>query len=295
MDDPSPLHLLVTKLDSHVRLDQQDKLALAGLSQTVHSFRSGAYVVREGEKPDSCPVLVQGFAFRQKLVRNGGRQILAVQLPGDILDLQHLFLDFADHSVQALGDVRVALISRPGLQALAMERPAIAHALAVNNQVEASIGREWLLNVGRRDAQRRLAHLLCEVATRLEQQGLASQYGYTLPMSQEELGDATGLTSVHVNRSLKALEQGGWIERDKRTIRFPNWRALKQMADFDPLYLHIGRQSAPNFDARSRQVRQRLGFDCLRSQFYKIVQIKRAARQGIASRLSANRSYTHLR
>ncbi|WP_375420525.1 Crp/Fnr family transcriptional regulator [uncultured Sphingomonas sp.] len=100
------------------------------------------------------------------------------------------------------------------------------------------------MNVGRRDARTRLAHLLCEVATRLQGQDLVNDYGYELPMTQEQLADATALTNVHVNRTLKSLEDEGLIKRDRRAIRFPNWQALKAAAGFDPLYLHLGQQSA---------------------------------------------------
>jgi CRP-like cAMP-binding protein len=244
MSNYSPLNLLVRKLNNHVALDDEDKAALIALPHVVRELSPASYIVREGETPSGCAVLLDGFAFRQKLAADGGRQILSVQIPGDALDMEHLFLDCADHNVQALTRVRIAVIPRAALRTIAMERPTIAHAFAVNNQVEAAITREWLLNVGRRDARTRLAHLLCEVATRLQGQDLVDDYGYELPMTQEQLADATALTNVHVNRTLKSLEDEGLIKRDRRAIRFPNWQALKAAAGFDPLYLHIGQQSA---------------------------------------------------
>jgi CRP-like cAMP-binding protein len=235
----APLALLGAKLSSRVPLDDVDLAALQALPHQLRDLRPSAYIVREGEVPTSCAVLCRGFAYRQKLVEDGARQILAIQLPGDLLDLQHLYLDCADHSVQALTEVTVAVIPSEAMRAIAEARPAVAHALAVDMQVEASIGREWLLNLGRRDARSRIAHLLCEVAVRLEGLDLVPTYGYELPMTQEQLGDATGLTPVHVNRMLRALEEEGLIVRTKRAISFPDWSTLRGVAGFNPNYLHL--------------------------------------------------------
>ncbi|MFN3388580.1 MAG: Crp/Fnr family transcriptional regulator [Allosphingosinicella sp.] len=180
--------------------------------------------------------------YRHKLTTDGTRQIVAIQMPGDPLDLQHLFLDVADHNVQTLTQAEVALIPRTALQKIARERPAIGHAFTVNILVEASIFREWVLNVGRRDARTRIAHLLCEIAVRLDRQQLMHEYRCELPMTQEQLADSTGLTSVHVKRTLKALEAEGLIERDRRSVRFPQWERLKKAADFTERYLHFGPQ-----------------------------------------------------
>ena len=244
MSNYSPLNLLVRKLNNHVALDDEDNAALIALPHVVRELSPASYIVREGEVPPGCAILLDGFAYRQKLAADGGRQILSVQIPGDPLDLEHLFLDCADHNVQALTQVRLAIIPRAALRRVSMQRPTIAHAFAVNNQVEASITREWLLNIGRRDARTRLAHLLCEVATRLQGQDLVNDHGYELPMTQEQLADATALTNVHVNRTLKSLEEEGLIKRDRRAIRFPNWQALKATAGFDPRYLHLGQQAS---------------------------------------------------
>jgi CRP-like cAMP-binding protein len=238
------LGLLTRKLNKHVPLSKRDTEALLNLPHTLRDLRAEAYIVREGEPPGPCAILISGFAFRQKVDSNGARQILSVQIPGEALDMQHLFLDCADHSVQALTNVSVAMVPRPALREIAMQRPNVAHAFAVSQQIEASIAREWLLNVGRRDARRAVADLICEVAVRLEGQDLISDYGYELPMSQEQLGDATGLTSIHINRTLRALENDGLITRSRRSIRFPDWLALKRAADFNSLYLHLGQQAA---------------------------------------------------
>ncbi len=243
----NPLHLLLRKLQTHSSLDEEDRQAILALPYTLKTLESHSYTIREGDPPEACAVLVSGFAFRQKLTGDGARQIVAVHIPGEPLDFQSLFLDVADHNVQTLTRAEVAFIPRIELQKLARTRPSVAHAILVMILVEASIFREWVLNVGRRDSRARLAHLLCEFAIRLEAQGLADENGYELPMTQEQLADALGLTSVHVNRTIMALEAEGFIDRDKRRVRFPDWRRMRDIGDFNQRYLHLQPQKAGAF------------------------------------------------
>ena len=130
------------------------------------------------------------------------------------------------------------------LQRLARTSTGVGHAILTTILIEASIFREWILNVGRRDARTRMAHVLCEFAVRLEAQGLAEEYSYELPMTQEQLADVTGLTSVHVNRTLKGLEADGLIVRTKRMVSIPNWEKMRDVGDFNERYLHLERQTA---------------------------------------------------
>ena len=182
---------------------------------------------------------MSGFAFRQKLTGEGGRQILSINIPGEALDFQSIFLDVADHSVQMLTRGHVAFVARADIQELARSSASIGHAILINTLVEASIFREWLLNIGRRDAKTRLAHVLCELAMRLEAHGLTEDMGYHLPMTQAELADALGLTPVHLNRVIRALESEGLIERTKRDVKFPDWERMRDTADFNDRYLHL--------------------------------------------------------
>lgn len=234
-----PLHLLLRKLRTHAPLDRSDQDALLALPHSLKTIEPQGYIVREGEAPHHCGVIVSGFAFRQKLTGNGDRQIVSLHIPGEPVDFQNLYLDQSDHNVQALTRAEVALIAQADLRALARVRPAVETAIAVMNLIESSIFREWILNVGRRPASARIAHVLCELAVRLEAQGLADRGGFQLPMTQEQLADVVGLTPVHVNRTLKALEGAGLITRDKRQISFPNWEALRDVGDFNQRYLHI--------------------------------------------------------
>ncbi len=234
----APHEILIRKLSTRAVFEEEDRTAIRMVPCGVKQILPNAYLARERQQPARCALIVSGFAFRQKLASNGGRQIVGVLLPGDLTDLQQLFLKQSDHNVQALTRMTVADMPIEALRTLALSRPAVARALWIDALVEGSMTRELALNIGRRDASSRIAHLLCEFETRLRTAGLSDQ-GYELPMTQEQIGDATGLTSVHVNRTLKALDAEGLISRKGRFFKIEDWSALTERADFDPLYLHL--------------------------------------------------------
>ena len=240
-----PLRALVRNLETHHSLSEPERQAILALPYKLRTLDAATYLVREGDPPYRCCVLITGLAFRQKHTGDGQRQIIALHIPGEALDFQNLFLDVSDHSVQMLTRGTVADVPRAALQDIAMNLPGVGRAIMIDTLVEASIFREWVVNIGRRAARVRLAHLLCEFAYRLEMLGLAPDHGYQLPMTQEQLADATGLTPVHVNRVLKSLEAEGLIVRNRRNISFPDWRRLQEVGDFNPLYLHIQPQGMP--------------------------------------------------
>jgi CRP-like cAMP-binding protein len=236
-----PLERFLWELTSHRPLDEADRQAILDLPIRIRDLDHSSYLVREGALPLICSVLIEGFAFRQKVTGDGSRQIIALCIPCEAVDLQNMFLSVSDHSVQMLTRGTVADLNRNDLQQLALTRPAIGAAIIKTTLVEASILREWVVNVGCRDARERIAHVLCEFAVRLEARGLSSG-GFELPMTQEQLADTTGLTPVHVNRVLKALEADGLISRQRRQIQFPDWRALQAVGDFSRQYLHLPEQ-----------------------------------------------------
>ena len=235
-----PLDQFLWELNSHYPLEHCDRRAILDLPLRIRELDPGTYLIREGGLPVNCTVLIEGFAFRQKLTGDGSRQIMAISIPGDAVDLQNMFLNVSDHAVQMLSRGTVGEFKRSDVQSLALARPAIGAAIIKSTLVEASILREWVVNVGRRDARERIAHILCEFAVRLEARDLSAR-GFELPMTQEQLADATGLTPVHVNRVLKGLEAEGLIKRQRRAIQFPDWRRLQQAGDFSRQYLHLAR------------------------------------------------------
>jgi CRP-like cAMP-binding protein len=232
------LQLLARKLDLHHRLSDRDQRAILGLPHKIRRLEAQSYILREGDLPDRCAVLLEGYAVRHKLTGDGSRQILAINIPGEALDFQNLFLEEADHNVQMLSRGVIADVPREAIEELIVAHSEIGRAILITTLVEASIFREWVVNIGRRDSRSRIAHLLCEFAYRLNAQDLSTYGNYELPITQEQLADATGLTAVHVNRVLQALQRDGLIERDRRMIRFPSWERMQEAADFNPRYLH---------------------------------------------------------
>jgi CRP-like cAMP-binding protein len=199
---------------------------------------AGVHLVREQDRPESCCLLASGFVYRSKALADGSRQIVSFHFPGDIVDLQNALFAVADHNVQTLTQVDVAYIPRQAIIDLAFRHPQVGRALWLDTLVDASVFREWIVNVGRRSARSRLAHLLCEFGLRYEAAGLGSSCRYPLPMTQEQLGDATGLTAVHVNRVLQQLKAEELISRDGRIVKIDDWEGLREAAGFDATYLH---------------------------------------------------------
>jgi CRP-like cAMP-binding protein len=234
------LEPMVEKLSYRVELDDADKAALLGLPFTLKRLERGQFLVREREQAKHSCVMLSGYSFRSKLVGNGGRQIVSIHMKGEVVDLQNSMLQVADHSVQMLTESEVAMIPRDAVIALTLANPKIAQAMWIDTLVDGSIFREWILNVGRRQARERLAHLFCEFSLRLRVAGLGEDNAYELPMTQEQLADATGMTAVHINRTIRALEKDGLIERaSPRAIRIGDWRKLAGAGDFDSSYLHL--------------------------------------------------------
>lgn len=234
------LEPLVRKLSYWRKLDSRDRAAILSLPHSVKRLEQGNYLVREFDRTDASCVLLEGFAVRHKVVASGHRQIVSIHIRGDLVDLQNSLLGQADHSVQMLTAGRAVCIPKQALLDLAFERPAVGFALWYDTLVDGSIFREWITNVGRRDARTRVAHLLCEFALRMKVAGLGDQSDYELPMTQEQLADSTGLTPVHVNRTLKKLESENLIERrSPRAITIGDWKKLAQAGDFNSAYLHL--------------------------------------------------------
>ncbi len=232
------LSSLHRKLSALAQIDDVDRREILDLPFSVQNVTHGHPLVREGNPAQNCCLLLTGYACRFKVTQSGGRQIVSFHIPGDIIDLQHLHLRIADHHVQTITKASVAWIPMIELRALAQRRPRISEALWRDTLIDASIFREWVLNVGRRDAKERVAHMLCEFALRCDAAGLGAVETFEWPMTQDQIADATGMTPVHVNRTLKALTADGALEGSGRGYRVNNWERLKHIAGFDPTYLH---------------------------------------------------------
>jgi CRP-like cAMP-binding protein len=181
---------------------------------------------------------LSGFAYRHKLAGDGARQILSIQIAGEFIDLQNSLLGYADHSVQALTRAEVAVIPKAALLDLAVSNPAVGRAMWLDTLIDASIFREWVVNVAQRDARARIAHLICEMATRLEAEGIGGRGTYPFPLTQEQLADATGLTAVHTNRVLQSLRKDGLISLVSQSLTILDAEQLQALGDFSDRYLH---------------------------------------------------------
>lgn len=237
---------LVRKLSLHLPLSEEDRAAVLALPHYRRVLENGQYVVREGDVPTHSCLVTSGFAVRQKIVGDGGRQIVNIHMAGDMADLQNSLLSIADHNVQALSRMIGAFIPREAIEELAFRRPMVGKALWIETLIEGAISREWIANVGRRDATMRTAHLLCEFAYRLDAVGIGKECNYELPMTQDQLADTLGLTSVHVNRTLKALDESGLTKRSKRSVVITDLKKLADAGDFRSTYLHLPQRALPD-------------------------------------------------
>src|SRR5215218_7797083 len=199
-------------------------------------------IVREGDRPTRSCTLLEGFAAMFKVTAEGKRQITGFHIPGDIPDLQSLHLEVLDTSLGTLTPCTVGFIQHEALHALCDRHPRIAKALWRETLVDAAIFREWTVNVGRREAYARIAHILCELMVRLQVVGLTQDHTAQIPITQNEFADATGLSNVHVNRVLQELRRDGLILLKGDTLQVLDWDQLKQAGDFDPTYLHLQRK-----------------------------------------------------
>lgn len=232
-------HPLVEKLESITDLTAAEREALAALPMRVQDVRADLDVVREGDRPSQCCLVVEGFTCRYKFTDKGKRQIFAFHTPGDIPDLQSLHLRTMDHTLGTITPCRLAFIQHNDLRELLRNHPRLVDALWRDTLIDAAIFREWMIGIGRRSAKVRLAHFICEMVMRLRAIGRQRGNAVPLPITQAEVGDALGLSTVHVNRTLQELREEGLLTWDNGVLAVLNWERLKTVGEFDPTYLHL--------------------------------------------------------
>jgi CRP-like cAMP-binding protein len=238
---------LIRRLETITSLSEDEKMAILDLPARVVELRADADIVREGDRPSQCCLLVQGFLCRYKNLADGKRQIMAFYVPGDIPDLLSLHIDVMDHSLATIVPSKVAFIPHDALGRLIDQNSRIAKALWRDTLIDAATFREWVVNVGSRDAYSRIAHLICEMFMKLKAVGLSNGNSFEFPITQAEIGDATGLSTVHVNRSIQELRKNGLIILEKSRCTIPDLSRLEEAAMFDPTYLHLtGERSGGN-------------------------------------------------
>lgn len=239
MTTVATLEPMLRKLKLWANLDDSQQLALVSLPHSVVMVEKQKTFVRDGDPVKNCWLVLSGHCVRFKYVGSGGRQIVSIHMTGDLVDMQNAMLGIADHGVSTLSPCKMAKIPIEPLRKLSDSDPAIKDALWFDTLVDASIFREWVANVGRRDAATRVAHLLCEIGLKMDAIGLDAQ-NYEFPMTQDQLADATGLTPVHVNRVLQSLAEQKLIERiTPRSVVIGDWKKLAAAGDFRPDYVHL--------------------------------------------------------
>ena len=233
---------LIHKLEQFTRLSRDDKQALENAaSLKVRHLAPKEDIIHEGDRPRQLNLILEGWACRYKVLEDGRRQITNFLLPGDLCDMRMFILKEMDHSIGALTPLRAAEIPSDVILELTHSSPRLSRALWWNSLVEEAIAREWTTNLGQREAIERMAQLFCELFVRLRSVGLTNRISCELPVTQEQLGDATGLSTVHVNRMLQAMREQGLIVLKGKSLTIPDLEALKRAALFNANYLHLDR------------------------------------------------------
>jgi len=234
--DLSPL---VRKLGSETPLSEEEVAALMDLSSIVREVSPGEIIVHEGDEPSQACLILDGLLCRYKITGQGARQIHSFHIAGDIPDLQSLLLAHMDHSISVLRPSVLAIIPHHGLHQLIAAHPDVGRMLWRETLVDGSIFREWLSNVGHRSALSRIAHVICELVIRFDVLGLLRDMTLPIRLTQSEIGDAQGLSLVHVNRVMKELREKHLIKSDGMHIQILDLKGLMTIGDFDPAYLHL--------------------------------------------------------
>lgn len=234
MDNP-----LLRKLANFTALSEEERRAVDDCCMDVREVAAREDVIAQGDRTGGVKLLLEGFACRYKTLEDGRRQIVAYFVPGDLCDLRVFILKRMDHSIGAIAASRVATIAPVNVLRLMHTYPTLTRALWWATLVEEAISREWLVNVGQRNALERMAHLFCELLYRFRAVGLNQGLSCTLPLTQVELAETLGLSSVHVNRTLQQLRRQNLITLDAGTLTIQNLPALQELSFFNADYLHL--------------------------------------------------------
>lgn len=235
---PSPF---ASKLASYVALSPLELSEVASLHKRRRSFVAGRDLVHQGMADQAAYILASGWACSYKLLRNGSRQIVGFQIPGDFLGLSSLMLHISDYSIEPITDIEVSEVFAADLMSAFEKMPRLAMANWWASSRDEAMVVEHLVGIGRRDAVGRMGHFLLELASRLELVGMGSEDGYDCPLTQYLLADALGLSAVHVNRVLRELREAGLVTFRDGHVTIHNYKGLADLSDFDQTYLdHSG-------------------------------------------------------
>jgi CRP-like cAMP-binding protein len=233
------LSRLLRRIELRVPLTEREKNVLAAAVSRTYVVPAKSQIVHDGARPEVSTVLITGFAARSKHTENGSRQITALHVPGDFVDLHSFPLKVMDHSVTAVTDCDVATVPHAALTKIVATEPNLTTALWLLTLLDSAIHREWLVSMGAMSAEAHMAHLFCEMFMRLKAVGLTEGGRFLFPVTQQELAAALGLSGVHVNRVLQGLRAQSLIEFDGRQATIIDWNGLVALGQFDPTHLHL--------------------------------------------------------
>lgn len=238
--------VLIRRFGNFSALGPEDEQRLRALArENVRTKEARRDLIRDGERPRAVYLILSGWAYRHKVIEDGRRQILQFLLPGDLCDIHNVVLRQMDHSIGAITEVRYAEISHQHLEEVEQASRDLRHALWWHSATAMSVQREWTVNIGQRNALERLSHLFCELFLRLQAVGLTNGQSCDMPVTQTDLGEAVGLTSVHINRTLRELRERGLIILSNKRLTIPDFSALRKCASFAADYLHLRYRKPP--------------------------------------------------
>ena len=235
-------NLLVQKLEQRDDLSPEEREALEAIVLETKTYRFGEYIVRQGETPDRSVLLLDGFAARVSATRLGKRQIVAIHVPGDFVDLHSFVLKRIDHGIETLTTCKVAIVPHAALRDITERFPHLTRLLWLSTVIDGAIHRAWLSAMGSRSAGGNFAHFICEMFLRLQSIGHTDGQTMRLPFTQAELGEILGLSSVHVNRTLQNLRAENLLRWQDQVITILDWEGLQRVAEFDPVYLSLKKE-----------------------------------------------------
>jgi CRP-like cAMP-binding protein len=240
MPSTSPtLEHLIRSLERRDQLSAEEIALVEALPSRKAVFAARDEIVRENSRPQESCLLLRGLAARVQFLDDGKRQFVAIHVPGDFVDLHSLLLKVMDHSVVALTQVEAAFVPHERLRDITVKAPHLGRLFWLSTVIDAAIERTWITSLGRRDADARIAHLICELQARLEVVGLAREDRFELPLTQSDVADMVGLSLVHVNRTIQDLRGAGLILWQRNLITIKNAEGLRNLAQFDPTYLNL--------------------------------------------------------
>lgn len=234
--DPA-ISLFLQRLMRRSALTTEEQVAILKLAGSSHRYAANADIVSPGENVETACLVARGLVGRYDQRLDGQRQVTSFYIPGDMCDLHSVVAPKASWSITAATKATVIRVPHRQLRDLCVLYPSIALAFWRDGTADASIFAKWVGNLGRKSAKERITHLFCEMGLRLEAAGLGSRTAFQLPVTQSQLGDATGLTAVHVNRSLQEIRARGLLSFSQGRVEIPNWDAVAALAEFDPAYL----------------------------------------------------------